>query len=50
MARVTSIEWTEMTWNPVTGCVKVSPGCKHCYAETLTKRLKAMGAARYANV
>jgi len=47
MARVTSIEWTEMTWNPVTGCVKVSPGCKHCYAETLSKRLKAMGAERY---
>lgn len=49
MARVTSIEWTEMTWNPVTGCVKVSPGCKHCYAETLSKRLKAMGAERYRN-
>lgn len=47
MARVTNIEWTEMTWNPVTGCVKVSPGCKHCYAETLSKRLKAMGAERY---
>lgn len=47
MARVTSIEWTEMTWNPVTGCVKVSPGCKHCYAETLSKRLRAMGAERY---
>lgn len=49
MARVTNIEWTEMTWNPVTGCVKVSPGCKHCYAETLAKRLKAMGSERYRN-
>ena len=49
MAKKTSIEWTEMTWNPVTGCVKVSPGCKHCYAETLSKRLKAMGAERYQN-
>ena len=49
MARVTKIEWTEMTWNPVTGCEKVSPGCKHCYAETLAKRLKAMGSARYGN-
>jgi protein gp37 len=38
----TSIEWTEQTWNPVTGCTKVSPGCKHCYAETLAKRLQAM--------
>lgn len=47
MARVTSIEWTEMTWNPVTGCTKVSPGCKNCYAETMSKRLKAMGAERY---
>ena len=42
-----SIEWTEHTWNPVTGCTKVSPGCKHCYAETMAKRLKAMGAAGY---
>lgn len=49
MARVTSIEWTEMTWNPVTGCKKISPGCKHCYAETLSRRLKAMGAERYRN-
>lgn len=47
MATVTSIEWTEMTWNPVTGCVKVSQGCKHCYAERMAKRLKAMGSARY---
>ena len=42
-----SIEWTEHTWNPVTGCTKVSPGCKHCYAETMAKRLHAMGAAGY---
>lgn len=44
-----SIEWTEHTWNPVTGCTKVSPGCKHCYAETMARRLKAMGAAGYEN-
>jgi len=47
MATKTNIEWTEMTWNPVTGCKKISPGCKHCYAETLSKRLKTMGAERY---
>lgn len=49
MAATSSIEWTEMTWNPVTGCTKVSPGCKHCYAERFAKRLQAMGMARYAN-
>ncbi|TFW10426.1 phage Gp37/Gp68 family protein [Oxalobacteraceae bacterium OM1] len=49
MAAKTGIEWTEMTWNPVTGCIKVSQGCKHCYAEKMAKRLVAMGAARYAN-
>ncbi|MBE2245320.1 MAG: phage Gp37/Gp68 family protein [Burkholderiaceae bacterium] len=42
-----SIEWTEHTWNPVTGCTKLSPGCKHCYAETMARRLKAMGAVGY---
>lgn len=42
-----SIEWTEQTWNPVTGCTKLSPGCKHCYAETMARRLKAMGAQGY---
>jgi protein gp37 len=47
MATVSTIEWTEMTWNPVTGCVKISQGCKHCYAERMAKRLKAMGATRY---
>ena len=44
-----TIEWTEATWNPVTGCDKISPGCKHCYAERMAKRLKLMGAANYAN-
>jgi protein gp37 len=42
-----NIEWTEHTWNPVTGCTKVSPGCKNCYAETMARRLKAMGARGY---
>lgn len=42
-----SIEWTEMTWNPVTGCNKISAGCKFCYAEVMTKRLKAMGVEKY---
>jgi protein gp37 len=49
MAEHSSIEWTDATWNPVTGCTKVSPGCKHCYAERLASRLKAMGNARYAD-
>lgn len=44
-----AIEWTEHTWNPVTGCTKVSAGCKHCYAETMAKRLTAMGASGYEN-
>lgn len=43
-----SIEWTEMTWNPTTGCDKLSAGCKHCYAEEMTKRLKAMGQEKYS--
>jgi protein gp37 len=43
MAAVSDIEWTEATWNPVTGCSKISPGCLHCYAERLSCRLKAMG-------
>ena len=42
-----SIEWTEMTWNPTTGCDKVSAGCKYCYAEVMTKRLHAMGIEKY---
>lgn len=43
------IEWTESTWNPITGCNKVSPGCKNCYAERMAKRLQAMGHANYVN-
>ncbi len=46
---MSKIEWTEQTWNPVTGCTKVSPGCKHCYAETMSRRLQAMGAPGYEN-
>ena len=49
MAGNSSIEWTESTWNPVTGCSKVSPGCRHCYAERMAKRLQAMGQANYRN-
>lgn len=49
MALKSSIEWTESTWNPVTGCNKISPGCKNCYAERMAKRLKAMGSENYAN-
>jgi protein gp37 len=49
MADRSAIEWTEATWNPVTGCDRVSPGCDHCYAMTLAKRLKAMGSAKYQN-
>jgi protein gp37 len=49
MATTSSIEWTEMTWNPVTGCTKISQGCKNCYAERMTKRLTAMGSDRYRN-
>ncbi len=47
MAGPSAIEWTEVTWNPVTGCDRVSPGCAHCYALTLATRLKAMGNTRY---
>jgi protein gp37 len=49
MADHTGIEWTDATWNPVTGCTKVSPGCKNCYAERLAVRLRAMGNPRYRN-
>lgn len=42
-----SIEWTEMTWNPTTGCSKISAGCKFCYAEVMTRRLQAMGIEKY---
>lgn len=47
--RTTKIEWTERTWNPVTGCSKVSEGCRHCYAESMTRRLFAMGNDKYRN-
>jgi protein gp37 len=49
MALKSAIEWTEATWNRVTGCTKISPGCKFCYAERMAKRLKAMGQANYRN-
>ena len=49
MANGSKIEWTEATWNPVTGCTKISPGCKHCYAERFSIRLQAMGVAQYRN-
>ena len=47
--RTTKIEWTDRTWNPVTGCTKQSAGCAHCYAETMAKRLHAMGLKKYEN-
>ena len=49
MATLSKIEWTERTWNPVTGCTKISPGCKNCYAERFAKRLQKMGNPRYRN-
>ncbi len=49
MAQGSGIEWTESTWNPVTGCTKISPGCKYCYAQRMSERLKAMGQANYVN-
>jgi protein gp37 len=49
MSTQSGIEWTESTWNPLTGCTKISPGCKHCYAERLALRLQAMGQPNYAN-
>src|SRR4029078_416284 len=49
MAQSSAIEWTEATWNPVTGCSKISPGCKFCYAERLSRRLQLMGNPRYTN-
>jgi protein gp37 len=45
----TKIEWTESTWNPITGCTKISTGCKFCYAEVMARRLKAMGQEKYKN-
>lgn len=49
MSITSKIEWTEATWNPITGCTKCSAGCEHCYAATLAKRLHAMGNIRYKN-
>ena len=49
MALKSGIQWTDATWNPSTGCTKVSPGCKNCYAETLSHRLRAMGVSKYKN-
>jgi protein gp37 len=49
MTTTSRIEWTEQTWNPAVGCTKISPGCKNCYAETMAKRLKAMGTPGYEN-
>lgn len=49
MANNSTIEWTESTWNPVTGCTKISQGCKNCYAERMAKRLQAMGQPNYIN-
>lgn len=49
MTTATTIEWTEQTWNPTTGCTKISSGCEHCYAEVMAKRLEAMGAKGYEN-
>jgi protein gp37 len=49
MGQKSAIEWTESTWNPVTGCSKISAGCQNCYAERMAKRLQAMGQANYKN-
>ena len=49
MSKKSAIEWTESTWNPITGCTKISDGCKNCYAERMAKRLKAMGQPNYIN-
>ena len=49
MANKTAIEWTESTWNPITGCDKISAGCLNCYAERMTRRLTAMGSPNYSN-
>ena len=49
MAAKSAIEWTESTWNPLTGCTKISHGCKFCYAERMSMRLKAMGQRNYSN-
>jgi protein gp37 len=47
--KTTKIEWTDKTWNPITGCTKISQGCLNCYAETMSRRLNAMGLEKYSN-
>lgn len=49
MSKTTKIEWTDKTWNPITGCTKISAGCLNCYAEVMSRRLKAMGKDKYKN-
>lgn len=49
MSTGSAIEWTQSTWNPLTGCTKISAGCKHCYAERMARRLQAMGQPNYGN-
>lgn len=49
MAQLSRIEWTDATWNPITGCTKISPGCKNCHADRMARRLEAMGQPRYRN-
>ncbi|HSG39509.1 MAG TPA: DUF5131 family protein, partial [Thermoanaerobaculia bacterium] len=49
MGSNSTIEWTDSTWNPITGCTKISPGCKFCYAERMAKRLHLMGQENYRN-
>src|SRR3990172_5440208 len=49
MSTQSRIEWTEQTWNPTVGCTKISPGCKHCYAEVMARRLRAIGVKGYEN-
>jgi protein gp37 len=50
MANNSRIEWTEATWNPLTGCTKIGQGCVNCYAERMARRLKAMGKPQYQEV
>ncbi len=49
MSARSAIEWTESTWNPLTGCAKISPGCRHCYAEKMALRLQGMKHPNYVN-
>jgi protein gp37 len=50
MSTKSTIEWTEQTWNPATGCTKVTPGCLNCYAEAMARRLKGIGAKGYVEI